>query len=128
MMRRVLPWIAAGLALIAGVAVMQLKFAVQEKADDVAALAQTIRRDREAIRVLDAEWTYLTSPARLQDQSLRFLALMPPKPEQIVGNPTVIPFRPRGLEAPSDPGVMRDGRDGAVAASETYKKTKGQRP
>ena len=105
-MRRLFTILVAITAIVAGAAVLQLKLAVQEKADEVKAIAAQIHEDREAIRVLEAEWAYLTNPRSLQDKSVRFLALMPPKAEQILEDPTVIPFRPRGVEAEEDPGVL----------------------
>ena len=115
-MRRLFTILAAITAVIAGAAVLQLKLAVQEKADEVKALANQIHEDREAIRVLEAEWAFLTTPRSLQDKSVRFLALMPPTAEQILEEPTTIPFRPRGVEAEEDPGVLlptkaRDDKD-----------------
>ncbi len=105
-MRRVVTIVAAVTAIASGAAVLQLKLAVQNKAADVEALAEQIHRDREAIRVLEAEWAYLTTPRALQDRSIRFLALMPPTAEQVITDPTDIPFRPEGIEAESDPGVL----------------------
>ena len=105
-MRRLFTVLAAITALLAGAAVLQLKLAVQEKADGLTALANKIHEDREAIRVLDAEWAYLTTPRALQEKSIRFLALMPPTAEQILETPDRIPFRPRGVEAGEDPGVL----------------------
>lgn len=105
-MRRVVTILAAVTAIASGAAVLQLKLAVQNKAADVEALAEQIHRDREAIRVLEAEWAYLTTPRALQDRSIRFLALMPPTAEQVITDPADIPFRPEGIEAESDPGVL----------------------
>lgn len=105
-MRRMVTIVAAVTAIVSGAAVLQLKLAVQNKAADVEALAEQIHRDREAIRVLEAEWAYLTTPRALQDRSIRFLALMPPTAEQVITDPADIPFRPEGIEAESDPGVL----------------------
>ncbi|WP_262690993.1 cell division protein FtsL [Kordiimonas aestuarii] len=110
-MRRLFTILAAITAILAGAAVLQLKLAVQERADEVKALANKIHADREAIRVLEAEWAYLTTPRSLQDKSIRFLALMPPTAEQILEEPTTIPFRPRGVEAEEDPGVLLPAKD-----------------
>lgn len=105
-MRRMITICAAVTALASGAAVLQLKLAVQEKAEAVEALAQKIHQDREAIRVLEAEWAFLTTPRSLQEKSIRFLALMPPNAEQVVTDITRIPFRPKGVEAGEDPGVL----------------------
>lgn len=97
---------AAVCALLAGAAVMQLKLAVQEQAEQVEGLAQQIHNDRESIRILEAEWAYLTSPEALQDQSIEFLALMPPAPKQIIGNLEEIPFRRSDKEVDSSTSVL----------------------
>ncbi|UTW56404.1 hypothetical protein [Kordiimonas sp. SCSIO 12610] len=106
-MRRYIPLVAAGVALLSGAAVLQLKYAVQEQSSKVKAIARQIHRDEEAIRVLKAEWSYKTTPAVLQDRSLRFLALMPPHSDQIIVSPQVIPFRINvDAEVDPDPGVL----------------------
>ena len=92
-MRRLFTFIAAICALTSGAALMQLKHAVQEQAEDVDAIAQQIYRDQESLRILEAEWAYLTSPRALQELSIEFLALMPPSPKQVVGSVLDIPLR-----------------------------------
>lgn len=105
-MRKLVTVLAAVTAVASGVAVLQLKITVQNKQEEVQALAQQIHEDREAIRVLEAEWAYLTTPHVLQDRSIRFLALMPPRAKQIITDPNAIPYRPRGSETDGDPGVL----------------------
>jgi len=92
-MRKTFTCIAAVCALASGAALMQLKHAVQEQAEEVGAIAQQIHRDQESLRILDAEWAYLTSPRALQELSIEFLALMPPSPKQVVGSVSDIPLR-----------------------------------
>lgn len=127
-MRRLFTILAAVTALFAGAAVLQLKLAVQEKADEVKALANQIHEDREAIRVLEAEWAYLTTPRALQEKSIRFLALMPPAAEQILSEPDRIPFRPRGVEAEEDPGVLLPTAAKAKSTSQPSKPDKEKGP
>jgi len=105
-MRKYVTALAAITAVASGVAVLQLKAAVQSELDDVKALAQQIHEDQEAIRVIEAEWAYLTTPRILQERSIQFLALMPPRAKQIVSDPSLVPFRPKGLEVEPDPGVL----------------------
>ncbi|WP_308909338.1 cell division protein FtsL [Pseudokordiimonas caeni] len=105
-MRRAFNIVAAVIALTSGAAVLQLKLTVQAKQDELNVLARQIHDDRDALRVLEAEWAYLTSPASLQERSVRFLALMPPSADQIITDPRIIPFRPKGEFAEADPGVM----------------------
>jgi len=128
-MRRMVTIMAAVTAIASGAAVLQLKLAVQNKAADVEALAAQIHRDREAIRVLEAEWAFLTTPRSLQDRSIRFLALMPPTAEQVITDPADIPFRPKGIEAEGDPGVLLPAATEQAASkdkTEESKEDKGQ--
>jgi len=97
-MRKVVTYLAAATAMVSGAAVLQLKMTVQERTEEVRAIAQKIHSDEEAIRVLEAEWAYLTTPSVLQNRSIQFLALMPPRAKQILHDPVVIPFRPRGVD------------------------------
>lgn len=92
-MRRVFTTIAAICALLSGAALMQLKLAVQDQAEKVVELADQIHKDQESIRILEAEWAYLTSPQALQEQSIEFLALMPPSPKQVLESVADIPMR-----------------------------------
>lgn len=86
--------------LASGIGVMQLKFAVSKKVNDLQSLVYQIKRDREDIRILKAEITFRQSPERLEQQAVQFLALMPPRPEQIIVNPAYIPFR-SSVETPT---------------------------
>lgn len=105
-MRKFVTVLAAVTAVASGVAVLQLKATVQAKTEDVKSLARQIHNDREAIRVIEAEWTYLTTPRVLQERSIEFLALMPPRAKQIVSDPDLVPLRPKGVEVEADPGVL----------------------
>ncbi|TNE62750.1 MAG: hypothetical protein EP335_11360 [Alphaproteobacteria bacterium] len=123
-MRRVVTAFAAVAALACGAAVLKLKLVVQEKADDVRALAAQIHDDREAIRVLEAEWSYLTTPRALQDQSVKFLALMPPKATQVMAEPDRIPFRPKDADPVEDPGVLLPAASNQKDDKKTDKSTR----
>ncbi len=91
--------------LMAGAGLFQLKYQVAQKAAFVKNLKLELNRDREAIRVLRAEWSHLNRPDYLQDLSIRYLALRPPLDSQIKTSPAAIPFRPEGagpVSAPND--------------------------
>lgn len=104
-MRKYVTSFAAVTAIASGVAVLQLKMMVQNKTDDVQALVQKIYKDQESLRVLEAEWAYRSAPHKLQENSIQFLALMPPVAKQIVSSPSVIPFR-QGGEVEAGEGVL----------------------
>ena len=103
-MRKLVTSLAAVTAISAGAAVLQLKMAVQEKTEEVRALARQIHDGQAAIRVLEAEWAYLTGPRILQQRSIQFLALMPPRASQVLPDPVVIPYRPRGTDVADGAG------------------------
>lgn len=105
-MRKAFTAFAAVSALVSGAAVMQLKLAVQDQADAVKAIARQIHNDREHIRVLNAEWAYLTSPHSLQEKSVLFLALMPPAPQQVIASLEDIPFRIKADAVDGDGNVL----------------------
>ncbi len=89
----------------------------------VARLEQRIRTQREAIEILKADWSLLTSPQRLEKLAARYqeeLGLEPAKPERIgeIGD------IPHSWEAPaSDADGPREGhadagnKDAAVTGS-----------
>ena len=103
---KIFTWVAIIAAVASGATVLQIKAKVQDKKQDVELLAVEISEHRNAMHVLNAEWAYLTTPSSLQDKSLRFLALMPPSAEQIITNPSVIPYRPEGVKARGNQQIL----------------------
>ncbi len=97
-MKRVMMFILIIATLVSGAALMHTKYTVQEKARELKLLASQIHKDRKAIRVLRAEWAYKTTPYKLQNQSLEYLALMPVLPSQVLAGVDEIPFRRNPLE------------------------------
>ena len=83
------------LALLALAAVStglyKLKYRVQHLDAQAIALQKQILAEREAIRLLDADWAYLNQPDRLQALAARHLALVPADPKQYVGIEAVPP-------------------------------------
>lgn len=76
--------IAFCLIIASAIALYQLKFEtrqLQERADH---LNRQIIEDQSGIRVLEAEWAYLSSPERLQELAGRYLALKPASPAQVM--------------------------------------------
>lgn len=103
-MRVLLTLFAAGLALLAATGLYGLKHRVEERRAAVEALERGIGEDVEALRVLEAEWAYLSDPRRVQDHALRYLRLAPPRPEQVVGSLAALPYRVEGRRVESDGG------------------------
>jgi hypothetical protein len=56
-----------------GVSMFLLKYKVQALEDVLVAKQAQVVRDRGAIRVLEAEWTYLNDPERLRELSAQYL-------------------------------------------------------
>lgn len=71
-----LMWIP--LAIGVGVSMFLLKYKVQALEDELVAKQTQVVRDRAAIRVLEAEWTYLNDPERLRELSSQYLGFGPP--------------------------------------------------
>ncbi len=57
--------------------IYQLKYDVIDLEDELATLNGDLVAERQAVRVLKAEWSYLNRPDRLQDLAGRYLALAP---------------------------------------------------
>lgn len=92
-MMRVLNIIAVILIVAAGVSLYQLKYNTQRLQQDVTELRRQIASDNEAIKVLRAEWTYLSQPGRIEALGSRYLALKPVSAGQAIASLDEIPFR-----------------------------------
>jgi hypothetical protein len=85
--------------VVVGYAMFQMKYEVMQQEDRLARLDREIASDREAVRVLNAEWNYLSQPARLDELAKRYLDLVPIGPKQL-GSIDAIPLRvPEGAAA-----------------------------
>ena len=69
--------------VLAAADVYKIKFESTRQAQRVAKLRIEIRRERDAIAALRAQWAKLDSPARIQDLARRHLALRPADPRQL---------------------------------------------
>ncbi|GEQ98571.1 hypothetical protein JCM17844_22080 [Iodidimonas gelatinilytica] len=95
-MRQLLIALIALLAIGSAAGLYQLKHQVEARRDAVIALERQIVDDAEAVRVLEAEWAYLSSPQVIQDQAFRYLKLRPASPEQLVSSLAALPYRLEG--------------------------------
>ncbi|MGH7092574.1 MAG: cell division protein FtsL, partial [Stellaceae bacterium] len=90
-------WI--GLVMGSGFAMYMVKYGVQHVEGELARVQrQTVAAQLE-IRVLDAEWNYLTQPERLAALNQRFLQLGPITPKQLETTIADIPLRPAPVPA-----------------------------
>lgn len=65
------------LAALAGGILFHTSQQVTDGRAKLQTLAQNIREEQESIRVLNAEWSYLNRPARLEKLSAQYLTLAP---------------------------------------------------
>lgn len=84
-MSRVLTLLAIILTAVVSYGLYHLSYEVQRLEEELIDQNRALLRDREAIQVLNAEWTYLTRPEALQVRAQRNLQLQPLLPKQIVG-------------------------------------------
>jgi len=61
----------------------QLKYAVQEREDQLASLNRDLIASEKAVHVLNAEWSYLNRPDRIARLAARHLDLVPMAPGQV---------------------------------------------
>jgi hypothetical protein len=93
--------VIAALILAASV-VYKIKFDSTLQAEQVAKLASELRRERNAIATLRAEWAKLDTPGRIQGLASRHLALRPILPTQFDSLDN-LPERPPVAVQPASP-------------------------
>lgn len=72
--------------LLAGalsLALFAVKYEVQDLEDELLELNRAIVADRQAVHVLEAEWSFLNNPDRLNRLARRHLGLAPVGPDQL---------------------------------------------
>jgi cell division protein FtsL len=89
------------LAAVAAIAVFQFKYRVQALEAELVALDGQILRTQEATHVLEAEWSFLNEPRRLEQLSRRYLPMAPMTPAQI-STVDLLPMPSEGLDATPD--------------------------
>ena len=104
---RILHFCVLILLISAAAYVYEIKFESTLRAERVAKMRVDVRRERDAIAALRAEWATLDTPARLQGLARRHLQLRPAEPVQ--SDPlTRLPERP--------PTVMQPQPTDAIAS------------
>ena len=96
--------------VMAAAYVYDIKFAATVQAERVAKLRAEIRRERDAVAALRAEWAKLDNPARIQGLAKRHLPLRSLDATQI-DNFDRLPERPPQIVPPDSPdpiGAMID--------------------
>jgi hypothetical protein len=77
-----------------GFAMFGVKYQVQALEDELARTKRATIAEEHEIRVLDAEWAYLTRPETLDAMNRRFLSLAPLSTKQLHTTVADIPMRP----------------------------------
>lgn len=88
-----------------GIGLFQVKYAVQSKERELRMVNRQITADREAMRVLDAEWSYLNDPVRLADLTRRHTDLAPVMAGQIATFDSLAPRLAAPAPAEAAPGL-----------------------
>ncbi len=91
--------------ILAASFVYKIKFDSTLQAERVAKLRGELRRERNAIAVLRAEWARLDTPGRIQGLADRHLALQPVKSAQF-DKLERLPERPSAAETPAGKGPI----------------------
>ena len=103
---RVLNFLVIAVLVMAAAYVYEIKFESTLQAERLAKLRAEIRRERDAVAALRAEWAKLDTPGRIQGLAQRHLPLKPVNPTQI-SNFDELPMRPPSGSDQSDPiGAM----------------------
>jgi cell division protein FtsL len=118
---RLIHLIVVAALVIAAVHVYKIKFESTLQAERLAKLGVEIRRERDRIGALRAEWAQLDSPARIQALAQRHLQLKPIDPAQIETlahlpeRPEPVPVAPEPAPAPVPSDLIALDRPGSVA-------------
>jgi cell division protein FtsL len=79
----ILCWLVAG--SVTALILFQIKQEVRVLEEEIAGAQSAILENQEAVHVLEAEWSYLNSPARIATLAERHLGLAPIPGERVVG-------------------------------------------
>jgi hypothetical protein len=77
-----------------GFAMFGVKYQVQALEDELARTNRATAAEEHELRVLEAEWAFLTRPATLEAMNRQFLSLGPIATKQLHATATDIPLRP----------------------------------
>jgi hypothetical protein len=85
-------WLSASAVILVGYVMFQVKNEVLQQEATLARINQQIADSRDSVRNLNAEWSFLTQPARLNELAQRHLDLVPIGTKQL-GAIADIPLR-----------------------------------
>jgi hypothetical protein len=102
-----------------GFAMFGVKYQVQALEDELARTNRATAAEEHELRVLEAEWAYLTRPATLEAMNRQFLSLSPIATKQLHTTAADIPLRPPppAEPAPVEPSAVVAAAEPPPAAS-----------
>lgn len=103
---RILNLCVVVLLVLAASYVYEIKFESTLRAERVAKMRADLRRERDAIAALRAEWSTLDNPARIQGLTRRHLPLRPTDATQFE-HPDRLPPRPPVIPPPASDAMAR---------------------
>ena len=89
-----------------GFAMFGVKYQVQALEDELARTNRATAAEEHELRVLEAEWAYLTRPATLEAMNRQFLSLGPIATKQLHATAADIPLRPPPPPAEPPPAEL----------------------
>ena len=84
-MLRVINGILVAALLCVAFWLYQLEYQARVAENEIRGVRRQMQAEFEAIRLLRAEWAYLSRPQRIEDLARKHLTLAPLKAEQIIG-------------------------------------------
>jgi hypothetical protein len=107
--------------LLAAGYVYEIKYEATLRAERVAKMRSDVRRERDAIAALRAEWAQLENPARIQGLVRRHLTLGPASPYQFDTLDRLPQRSPQIAQPPRDDGIaaMIENPDGKLPPDDT---------
>ena len=102
---RLLNFCVLALLIFAAAYVYEVKFESTLRAERVAKMRADVRRERDAIAALRAEWAQLENPARVQALVRRHLPLGPMDPTQFDSHDRLPERPPQVVQPPADDAI-----------------------
>ena len=96
------------LAVLAGAVLFWTSRGVQHSHDQLANLHSSIAYEREAIRVLQAEWSYLNNPERLDALVRKHFDMQVPNSKDMIQDIDVLPEHVAPVVPTRKPSIYRD--------------------
>lgn len=101
--RTTLLWLALAAFVVFGL--FHVKYEVASLEEELGRLNAATLREQNQIHVLEAEWSYLNRPSRLEELAERYLELKPLAPEQLT-TLSALPKRPQLTDGGNDPALI----------------------